>query len=467
MINLHLDIDIRTLPEAEAMKKIDDINQVAEHFCSIKNFEEGMYCAENALNMAEAIGYHNGIAQAKYTIGFIFSRREDYSSAISVLIEAEKNSAGTNDLKCTGEICQLLGFCYWNIGDYSNDIEFFFKAVSVFNRAGMREKEANSLNSIGNFYLETKEHDLALDYYRKSISIKKELCDINGIIFSLYNMALTINNVAAARDAKDLNNVSDETAQALYYKALKYYFAALDFNTKLERDEFLEHRILQNIGLTYTNISRQEEALEIFLKNIEYFTKTGNEVDKCDTLIYLSITDLSLGKIEEAERALKQAEEIAVRLNIKRLILHVSRNFATHYEKRKMFKEALYYHRKYTELELERSKTIVEDNITKLNILHTVDLTKKETQVLSEKNEQLKALNSDLVKLNNEKNYFLNLAANDLKLPLEKISKKINLIRTGDKEKKYKELTEVLIESSHMQNIISDLLTLNESQSAK
>lgn len=467
MINLHLDIDIRNLPDEEAKKKIDDINQVAEHFCSIKNFEEGNYCADNALNMAEAIEYHKGIAQAKYTIGFILSRNENYSSAISVLIEAEKISLWSNDLKCLGEICHLLGFCYWQIGDYSNEIEAFFKAVSAFNQAGMREKEANSLNSIGNFYLETKEFDLALQYYKMSINIKKQLQDVNGIIFSLYNIALTFNNIAAARDSEDKSSISLETAQNLYNKALKYYFAALDFNIKLERDEFLEHRILQNIGLTYTNIGKQEGALKLFLKNIEYFTKTGNEIDKCDTLIYLSITELSLGKIEEAELNLKRAEDIAERLNIKRLILHVSRDFATHYERRKMFKEALFYQRKYTELELERTKSIVEDNITKLNVLHTVELTKKETQVLSEKNEQLQSLNNALIKLNTEKNYFLNLAAIDLKLPLEKISKKINLIRTVDKEKKRQELTEILIESSHMQNIISELLTLNESQSAK
>lgn len=39
MIDLHLDIDIKSLPEEEAKKKIDGINQVAAHFYTIKNFE--------------------------------------------------------------------------------------------------------------------------------------------------------------------------------------------------------------------------------------------------------------------------------------------------------------------------------------------------------------------------------------------------------------------------------------------
>lgn len=467
MIDLQLNIDIRTLPIEDAHKKVDGINQVAEHFCDIKYYEESNYCVEKSLQMAEAINYSRGIANAKRIIGIIFSNKEDYSSAIPKLVEAELSARDTQDFRCIGKICQMLGVCYWNIGDYSNEIEAFFKAAAAYSNAKMHKEEANSLNSIGNYYLETQEFSLAIEYYKKSISISKELRDVNGIIFTLYNMALTFNNKAAWMDANNIDNEHGEIARGLYKKALKHYLAAQDFNTKLERNEFLEHRILQNIGHTYTNLNRNEEALELFFKNIEYFTKTGNEIDKCDTLIYISLANLALGKTDESEKALIQAKEIAERLNIKRLIMHVYRDFSSHYERRKMFKEALYYNRKYTEYEFKRTKTLIDDRIRKLNILHTVDITKKETQILSEKNQQLLELNKELIKLNSDKNFFLNLAANDLKIPLGKISDKINLIKNAGNQQRHAELTDILIESSHMQKIISDLLTLNESQSAK
>lgn len=467
MINLHLDIDILTLSEAEAKKKIDDINQIAEHFCNIKHYDESNYCLEKSLQMAEAINYNRGIANAKCIIGFIFSNKENYASAVAVLNEAELISRNTKDFICIGKICQRLGFCYWNIGDYSNEIEAFFKAAAAYSNAKMRKEEANSLNSIGNYYLETQEFSLAIEYYKKSISISKEVRDVNGIIFTLYNMALTFNNKAAGMHANNIDNEHGEIARGLYKKALKHYLAAQDFNEKLERNEFLEHRILQNIGHTYTNLNRNEEALELFFKNIDYFTKTGNEIDKCDTLIYISLAYLALGKTDESEKALSQAKEIAERLNIKRLIMHVCRDFSSHYERRKMFKEALYYNRKYTEYEFKRTKTLVDDRIRKLNILHTVDITKKETQILSEKNQQLVELNKELIELNSDKNYFLNLAANDLKQPLERISGKINKISGLPRDEKLNTLEEVLNESSRMQKIISELLTVNESQSAK
>ena len=66
-----------------------------------------------------------------------------------------------------------------------------------------------------------------------------------------------------------------------------------------------------------------------------------------------------------------------------------------------------------------------------------------------------------------EKNYFLNVAANDLKAPLEKITEKINSIKQTKTEDSLRDLSEILLESSYMQNIISDLLTINELDTAK
>ena len=61
MIDLHLNTDIKTLPENEAHKKLDGINQIADHFHSIKNYEDCKYCADNALELSETINYVKGI----------------------------------------------------------------------------------------------------------------------------------------------------------------------------------------------------------------------------------------------------------------------------------------------------------------------------------------------------------------------------------------------------------------------
>ncbi len=467
MINLHLDTDIRTLPPEEAKKKIDGINQVAEHFCRIKLYDECIYCADNALEMANLINYRKGMAWAKFVMGLMYTRQENFSAAVALLSESEKIADETNDLHLTAKVCQQIGICYWNIGDYTNEIEAFFKSVDAYNRTHQLNGEADALNSVGNCYLLAKEFDSALEYYKLSIKIKKEIRDVGGIIYSLYNMALTNNNIAAERDFFIDNEDEKETTLKYYNKALKYYFAALEFNSELERDPLLEHRILQNIGLSYINVERADEAIEIFHKCISYYEITGNNIDKCDTLINLSIALLALGRDEEAIESLNEANVISDKLGIKRLIMQIHYHFAKYYIKKGNYKKALEYQRKYAELDLERIKTLVEDKIRKLNILHKVDITKKQTEILYQKNSQLKIINDELVKLNKEKNYFLNIAGKDLRLPLEKIGNRLEIIRIAETILKVKSLSEILGETDRMQNIISNLLAFNESESVK
>jgi tetratricopeptide (TPR) repeat protein len=462
MIDLHLDIDIRTLTDEDAKKKIDNINKVAEHFYSIKNYEDSKYCTDNALELAEAISYVKGIADAKYNLGKLNFVSEDYFSCIQSLIEAEKLFESCNDLKKCAKVCFQLGLAYWNIGDYHNESESFFKALDLYRQVKSVKDEGNCLNSIGNYFVEAGDYESSLEYHKMSLNIKRKMKDVRGIIYSLYNIALIHNNIAAFT----LSDDGSELALMHYKKSLKYYSEALEFNRKLEKDTFLEKRILQNIALNYSNCDEPEKATEILLDCTDYFTKTKNDMDKCDTIIYLGIIYGRMKKWEKAEEYFFDALKIAERLHSNRHSINLYRSMAEMYRTTGNYKSALHYARIRTELNLERNKTLTDNNIRKLNVLHKVDIEKKNTEVLSEKNEELQMINNKLLRLNEDKNYFLNLAANDLKQPLEKITGMIRIIRSPEEEEKlppFRDILEdILAESFKMQKIISELLTINE-----
>ncbi len=457
MIDLHLNTDIKTLPIEEAHKKIDGINLVAEHFFSIKNYKDCKYCADKALEMAEAINYLKGIGEAKFNVGMLNFVEEDYFSCIQSFIEIEKLFESIKDLKNCAKTCYQLGLAYWNIGDYHNESENFFKALDLYRQLKSLKDEGNCLNSIGNYFVETGDFESSLEYHKLSLNIKRKIKNVRGIIYSLYNIALIHNNIAAFALIDN-----EELAQQHYKISLKFYAAALEFNQKLEKDAFLEKRILQNIALNYSNCGEPEKASEMLLDCVDYFTKTNNDMDKCDTVIYLGIIHSKMEKWEKAEDFFLDALKIADKLHSSRHSINLYRSMAEMYRLLGNYKSALFYARKRTVLDLERSKTLTDNNIRKLNVLHKVDIEKKNTEVLSEKNEELQKINNKLLRLNEEKNYFLNLAANDLKIPLGRISGKINLIKNGGNEQRHAELTDILIESSHMQKIISELLTINE-----
>jgi len=459
-INLHLNVDITTLSFDEAIKKIDDVNFLAQHFITAKNFETASYCAENAFEMAVKREYARGIAFAKTSFAVISYEKKDFVTAIPQLVEAEKLLQNVSELKEQGKTCYKLALSYWNISDYHSQIEYLFKALNIFRENKNESEEGNILNSIGNYYLEINEYNSALEYYKMSLNHKKKYIDVIGTIMTLYNIALTYNNIEANYDISsgDENYVQGSA----YNDALKYYNKALEINSKLEKSKFLEMRIKQNIGLTLTNIKRDQEAVEIFLNAIEYYDETENELDKCDTLVYLAEAYRHLGKTEKSYENFLKAKEIAERLDIKRLISVVHRDLTRFYLGQKDYKNAFLANKKYSELHLEKIRTISENDIRKLNILHKVDVAKKETEALAEQNENLKSLNEKLVEMNEEKSYFMSVAAKELKLPLEKISDMIADINIDAKDKKLKKLSGIIQHSSSMQGIISELLTINE-----
>lgn len=87
------------------------------------------------------------------------------------------------------------------------------------------------------------------------------------------------------------------------------------------------------------------------------------------------------------------------------------------------------------------------------------------TAELEEKNEELNRLNEGLIKLNAEKNYFLGMAAHDLKSPLNNVKGLIELLKTSTKNEN-NEQKEVLIHIdksvTKMANLINDLLDINK-----
>jgi len=444
MINLHLDIGILTLPEYEAKKKIDDTIFIAEHFCSIELFEECKYCGENALRMAEQINYIKGIAGSKYVLGMHYDKLNDFLKAIPLLEDSVKIYDSINDFKNAGIACKELGICCWKAGDYKSQIDNFFKALYHFRQIGDEKLESDILNCIGNYYLIVVEYPLALEYYSMALKLSRKFLNISVCIIILYNKACTYYNLRE------------------YSKALSHLYAAQDFNLRIEQNRYFEYRIMNTTASIHSLQGDYENAERIYLKCLNYFMKTNRNVDRCDTLVNLANNYSQMNKQELAEATYQQALELSFEINNKTMMVTSCRELSKFYMMAGNFKEALLFMRKFSILDFERNRTLQENNVRKLNVLHTVDITKKETQILSEKNAQLKALNEELIKLNSDKNYFLNIAATDLKLPLEIISGNVSSLRSLSNTEKLNTLKMILDESFRMQKIISELLTINE-----
>ena len=101
-----------------------------------------------------------------------------------------------------GQTYNTLGAAQWALNRWSEAEAYYKRALILRERSGDQNRIAASLNNLGNLYRLTERFPLAIDYFNRSMAIKKRLKNYAGYLISLYNVALInfeLNDFKAAR----------------------------------------------------------------------------------------------------------------------------------------------------------------------------------------------------------------------------------------------------------------------------
>ena len=125
------------------------LNDLSISYYSI-NTDEGVFYGEHALELAEKLNWHSGIASAFKSLGVNYAIKAIYSKAL----------------------------------------EYFMKSLSIYTELGDKKNIAGVSNSLGLFYVEQNKEDEALKYFNKAILLNKELQNDSGLASNYLNLAL-------------------------------------------------------------------------------------------------------------------------------------------------------------------------------------------------------------------------------------------------------------------------------------
>lgn len=192
-----------------------------------------------------------------------------------------------------------------------NDISFAFKtsnpakglqigkdglALSI--KTGAKKQQAYSFNSIGANYLAAGNPDSALESFKKSLSIYKQIYDINGqsvaygnegsvyFMTAVYDSALYFYNYSLTL-AKETDNEKQAaaasgnmgiiyTALADYTQAIRFLLMALKIHEKLKSDAGVANVCL-NLGMAYRNLLDFNKAITYTERSIELTSRSTNK----------------------------------------------------------------------------------------------------------------------------------------------------------------------------------------------
>jgi class 3 adenylate cyclase/uncharacterized protein HemY len=181
-----------------------------------------------------------------------------------------------------------MGVVMYYLSDYTKALEFYHKAISIFEKIGDKINVISVLCNIGNVYSSKADYLQALEYMDKALNAYKEIGDT-------INAAIVMGNIGA-----------------LYYLIGDYPHSLEYLNEALKSEEELDNKqgvanVLGNIGNIYLSLSDYPRALEYMQRSLATHKELGNKRNAASVMgnigniyLYLKNYDDSLKYMSES-----------------------------------------------------------------------------------------------------------------------------------------------------------------------
>ncbi|WP_298882638.1 tetratricopeptide repeat protein [uncultured Polaribacter sp.] len=242
-------------------------------------------------------------------------------------------------------------------------------AVHIKNpKVSIKKSISISQNSIGNIYISLKQYKLALNEFKKSIVVQRELG---------HKLGLAINHQNIGNAHEELGDLD---------KALNNYKKSLNYNNQISSKI---GRVI--CGYSIANVLIKQKKYNKAFITVDTVLQTAiQQKDKyylSNTYSTLGLAQLHLNKLDNAKKNLTTALKIAKEFNVHTIVVKANENLALLYEKQNDFQKAFNYYRIAKE---EDAKTLNERNLLYVSeIIAKYDKEHSENQIkdLAKKNQ--------------------------------------------------------------------------------
>jgi len=330
-----------------------------------------------ALALSDSLSYERGRFQSLFNIGLAYRALGKYQQSVDQLALAQEVARTWRDTLLQTRVLSVSAQVYVDLGDHENALERATHGLLLAQQARLRSQEAYLLSIVGMIYgLREKDHDKALDYYGKSLSIYQDLGDSTMMPFVLDNMAHVY-----------LYKGDIGLAEENYTKA---YHLAQD----LKQPKAIL-TALQSLSHFYTRTDQLDKALGHLLQARDMLQHMPGDRTQYLFMLY-QLTDLYQSK-GDADLALsygREAMEIAEREQRLWHMIRIAGKLAEVYEIKKDYRNAYLLSEKARISQDSLYKKDKEDNIVRIEERYKYQ--KEQDQVKAEHQLQLQRKQSYL-----------------------------------------------------------------------
>ncbi|MCD4665692.1 MAG: tetratricopeptide repeat protein [Bacteroidales bacterium] len=328
----------------------------------------------------EMINDYLSSAKVRIKIGEIYQEGGLYEKALEYYLDAEKSLILKGKEKDVN-LLENIASIYYDLRNFEKSLFYYQRLEKIYDRKNDRQAVLNTFYSIVKCYnnLDLPEKSLEynlkiLEHFRNSGNKEQELITLNNIGYSYKN-------------------------QKNYEEALNFFKQSLTLEKELK--DFDNPATLINIAIIYQNTDEYKNALEYMIKAEKIVERSGDKAEMAKTdhltsVVYYSNKDYHNAQVYNHE-ALRLAKEVGDAETLESALLVSSKIYQALYD----YENAMTDYKKYLFLKdsLESAKQAKQSKLNEQQFV--IERTEKEIEMLLA-NEDLKDLEYQRVKLENE-----------------------------------------------------------------
>lgn len=269
---------------------------------SYSNPDRAIEFANRALQIANEIDYKEGIAGAHGDLGYSYSVKGNFETALQHLNKGIPLSRSIGDSLAWVSMLNDKGSIYKSKSEYDDALELYFQTMDLCKEMGLERGVASTLTNIGLCYFELNDHEKALEFYQQALEINERLDNKTSLAVIYNNLGLLQGDEGNFDLALEYHNKALKLRRELDYKieianslnnigrlhmqqgnneiAIDYLNRALNVNNNEDRD--LSSIIQENLTKLYIADEQYDQALvhakETLALSEEYGTKLGEKI---------------------------------------------------------------------------------------------------------------------------------------------------------------------------------------------
>jgi diguanylate cyclase (GGDEF)-like protein len=327
---------------------------------ALENPKESYKLSYMALTIAEKNNLKSEKGYALFQMAYACRVMSDYSNGLDYAFKALDLFNDKKDFLGILKAKNIIGIIYFYYGDYTEALKNFMTALELVKFNNDPNFESAILNNIGEIHREAKENEKAIKYYKQALKISLE----NSLELNASAIYLNIGEIYFIQKKYKASLSNLKKAYKLS-KDQKSIINQGEVETKLGRAMYIE--------------KKYDLAKEYYISALIKFNKVDNKFYLIELLINLSLLDDAIGI--SPLKHLKEALEHAIETGLDSKVSLLYKLLAEYHERNQGYKTSLNYFKLYhmKEKEVEAS-----------NLSKKLEILSIEFNYYKEKSENLK-----------------------------------------------------------------------------